>query len=257
MRKIWAARTGGCWLIARYPFMPASPSSGVGGVATTPGSRGAQPPSRRPRCGGASPLPSPLSTLARPSFPEQVARSRAHPSERCEVTPRTFTSGGWHQRARLLFARLDLEALIANRGGFDDTDVGGVCVGRDALVPTAFAADPMPADFKNAAKYCKAVRESKGVEAFQSLYGTNPNKKNAFGKCVSQDREREGRASARTPRSSLLPRPPARREGRQRSEVRAGLQELRAVREGQEEPELEFVCLGWASAGKGIAPFPA
>jgi hypothetical protein len=54
------------------------------------------------------------------------------------------------------------------------------------LVPTALAADPTPADFKNAAKYCKAVRESKGVEAFQSLYGTNPNKKNAFGKCVSK-----------------------------------------------------------------------
>jgi hypothetical protein len=54
------------------------------------------------------------------------------------------------------------------------------------LVPAAFAADPTPADFKNAAKYCTAVRESKGVEAFQTLYGKNANKKNAFGKCVSQ-----------------------------------------------------------------------
>ena len=54
------------------------------------------------------------------------------------------------------------------------------------LVPAAFAADPTPADFKNAAKYCKAVRESKGVEAFRTAYGTNANKKNAFGKCVSQ-----------------------------------------------------------------------
>jgi len=53
------------------------------------------------------------------------------------------------------------------------------------VVPSALAADPNPADFKNAAKYCKAVRESKGVEAFQTQYGTNPNKKNAFGKCVS------------------------------------------------------------------------
>ena len=53
------------------------------------------------------------------------------------------------------------------------------------LVPAAFAADPTPADFKNAAKYCNAVRESKGVEAFQTLYGKNANKKNAFGKCVS------------------------------------------------------------------------
>ena len=52
--------------------------------------------------------------------------------------------------------------------------------------PTALSADPVPADYKNAAKYCKAVRESKGVEAFQTAYGKNKNKKNAFGKCVSQ-----------------------------------------------------------------------
>src|SRR6187402_1324588 len=53
------------------------------------------------------------------------------------------------------------------------------------LIPSALAADPTPADFKNAAKYCKAVRESKGVDAFQTQYGTNKNKKNAYGKCVS------------------------------------------------------------------------
>lgn len=52
-------------------------------------------------------------------------------------------------------------------------------------VPGASAADPTPADFKNAAKYCKAVREAKGVDAFQTQYGTNKNKKNAYGKCVS------------------------------------------------------------------------
>ena len=53
------------------------------------------------------------------------------------------------------------------------------------LPPLALAADPVPADFKNAAKYCKAVRTAKGVEAFGALYGTNANKKNAYGKCVS------------------------------------------------------------------------
>jgi hypothetical protein len=62
-----------------------------------------------------------------------------------------------------------------------------MCVLLVALaVPVALAADPTPADFKNAAKYCKAVRESKGLEAFGTQYGTNANKKNAFGKCVSQ-----------------------------------------------------------------------
>ena len=61
-----------------------------------------------------------------------------------------------------------------------------MCVLLAALgAPAALAADPTPADFKNAAKYCKAVRESKGVEAFATQYGTNKNKKNAFGKCVS------------------------------------------------------------------------
>ena len=61
-----------------------------------------------------------------------------------------------------------------------------VCAAVAAMVvPAALAADPVPADFKNAAKYCKAVRESKGVEAFQTQYGKNANKKNAFGKCVS------------------------------------------------------------------------
>jgi opacity protein-like surface antigen len=62
-----------------------------------------------------------------------------------------------------------------------------VCASIVALAaPAALAADPVPADFKNAAKYCKAVRDSKGVDAFQTAYGTNKNKKNAFGKCVSQ-----------------------------------------------------------------------
>ena len=66
------------------------------------------------------------------------------------------------------------------------TRILAVCVLVAALVvPAALAADPAPADFKNATKYCKAVRESKGVDAFQTQYGTNKNKKNAFGKCVS------------------------------------------------------------------------
>ena len=37
----------------------------------------------------------------------------------------------------------------------------------------------------NAAKACKAER-AQNPEAFRTKYGTNPNKRNAFGKCVSQ-----------------------------------------------------------------------
>jgi hypothetical protein len=39
---------------------------------------------------------------------------------------------------------------------------------------------------KNAAKKCAAERAEMGEEAFAEQYGTNANKRNAFGKCVSQ-----------------------------------------------------------------------
>jgi len=39
---------------------------------------------------------------------------------------------------------------------------------------------------KNAAKKCKAEREAMGADAFKAKYGTNANKANALGKCVSK-----------------------------------------------------------------------
>ena len=65
------------------------------------------------------------------------------------------------------------------------------------LVPAALAADPVPADFKNAAKYCQALRASKGVEAFRTQWGSSshPNKMNAFGKCVSATNKAKAKAA--------------------------------------------------------------
>lgn len=42
------------------------------------------------------------------------------------------------------------------------------------------------AETLNAARVCKAERRQLGVTAFNAKYGTNPNRRNAFGKCVSQ-----------------------------------------------------------------------
>ncbi|HEX4747444.1 MAG TPA: hypothetical protein VFU99_11260 [Gaiellaceae bacterium] len=39
---------------------------------------------------------------------------------------------------------------------------------------------------QHAAQTCKAERARLGVEVFKTTYGTNKNKTNAFGKCVSQ-----------------------------------------------------------------------
>jgi hypothetical protein len=53
-----------------------------------------------------------------------------------------------------------------------------------AIAPAAaLAADPAPSDFKNAAKYCKALKSQSGGANFASMFGT---KKSAYGKCVSQ-----------------------------------------------------------------------
>ena len=57
-----------------------------------------------------------------------------------------------------------------------------------AIVPAvASAADPSPSDFKNAAKYCKALKAASG-SSFASMFGT---KKNAYGKCVSSTAKKE------------------------------------------------------------------
>jgi hypothetical protein len=61
--------------------------------------------------------------------------------------------------------------------------------------PAALAADPVPSDYKNAAKYCQALRTAKGVEAFRAQWGTNPNKMNAFGKCVSATNKAKAKKS--------------------------------------------------------------
>ena len=63
-----------------------------------------------------------------------------------------------------------------------------------AGIPAAYAASPNQEKPKSAqaqsaedtaAKRCKAERERIGVQAFKTKYGTNKNKANAFGKCVS------------------------------------------------------------------------
>jgi hypothetical protein len=69
------------------------------------------------------------------------------------------------------------------------------------VAPATAAAKPTKADRKNAAKECRTERGTSAAtrEAFKLRYGTNKNKRNAFGKCVSrrskdQEKERESAA---------------------------------------------------------------
>jgi len=67
-------------------------------------------------------------------------------------------------------------------------------------VPATAGAQPDQTDRSNAAQECRAERGSTDAtrEAFVAKYGTNANKRNAFGKCVSQrarDEEQEGKVA--------------------------------------------------------------
>jgi hypothetical protein len=69
---------------------------------------------------------------------------------------------------------------------------GALCVA--AITPVAAsAADPAPSDFKNAAKYCKALKAASGSN-FASMFGT---KKNAYGKCVSSTAKKQANEDAK------------------------------------------------------------
>jgi len=70
------------------------------------------------------------------------------------------------------------------------------------VVPAAsFAGTPNGQDRANGARACRALRDSMGTELFRQTYGTaQSNRRNAFGRCVSQwaRSEQHNRISARS-----------------------------------------------------------
>ncbi|TML56279.1 MAG: hypothetical protein E6G15_01420 [Actinobacteria bacterium] len=55
-----------------------------------------------------------------------------------------------------------------------------------AVPAWATAGSPSAGDRTNAAKQCASEHQAMGTDLFKQTYGTNANKSNAFGKCVSQ-----------------------------------------------------------------------
>jgi len=54
-----------------------------------------------------------------------------------------------------------------------------------AVPAWATAGSPSAGDRTNAAKQCASEHQAMGTDLFKQTYGTNANKSNAFGKCVS------------------------------------------------------------------------
>jgi len=69
------------------------------------------------------------------------------------------------------------------------------------IVPAASLGGPNGQDRENAARACRALRATLGVELFRQSYGTvQSNRRNAFGKCVSRwtRAEHQNRVSAQS-----------------------------------------------------------
>jgi hypothetical protein len=76
------------------------------------------------------------------------------------------------------------EAAFNAKYGRSDKDRSafGKCVSQQAKAARAEQQE----ETVNAARTCKAERKALGAEAFRAKHGTNRNKSNAFGKCVSK-----------------------------------------------------------------------
>ena len=63
-----------------------------------------------------------------------------------------------------------------------------------AVPAIAIADEPSQQNFKNAAKYCKDLRQASGEQNFRSMFGGGDN---AYGKCVSQNAKKDQRQEQR------------------------------------------------------------
>jgi hypothetical protein len=82
----------------------------------------------------------------------------------------------------------DPAAFAAKYGtGKNGANAHGKCVSQQSKAKTAETVDAQVAADVSAAKACKAERKA-DPQAFADKYGTNHNKRNAFGKCVSKQK---------------------------------------------------------------------
>jgi hypothetical protein len=75
--------------------------------------------------------------------------------------------------------------LVVDSGWFFTSDKEQTVLVRNVTLNGKTFITPQEPGKQNPAKLCKAQRDSLGASAFNELWGTNGNDRNAFGKCVS------------------------------------------------------------------------
>jgi hypothetical protein len=110
------------------------------------------------------------------SDPCRVDTSQLAPGTQCTT---------WAAAVALLGSQTVTGIQLVVDSGWFFTDEEQTVLVRNVTVNGKTYITPQTPSKQNPAKLCKAQRDSLGESAFNELWGTNPNDRNAFGKCVS------------------------------------------------------------------------
>jgi hypothetical protein len=110
--------------------------------------------------------------------PENPGNSQSAPGQSAEKNAAKACKAERGTTAQTIATFKDKYGTNANK-----SNAFGKCV--SAKVKKAEEQEALEEARENAAKKCKAERDL-GLQAFKDKYGTNANKSNAFGKCVSK-----------------------------------------------------------------------
>ena len=117
--------------------------------------------------------------------PENPGKSQSAPGQSAEKNAAKACKAERGTTAQSVAAFKERYGTNANKA-----NAFGKCVSGKAKAKKEAAAEDAAEERaeENAAKKCKAERgtTAQSIEAFKQKYGTNPNKANAFGKCVSK-----------------------------------------------------------------------
>ncbi|MEX2644661.1 MAG: hypothetical protein WD249_00195 [Gaiellaceae bacterium] len=102
-----------------------------------------------------------------------------------------------YAHAKTLLGRMTVESIrFVADGGWAFADKEQTVLLRTATVNQHVFRFGTGTRMDNPARICKELRSEMGASAFATMWGTNPNKRNAFGKCVSHHAKMQQQATA-------------------------------------------------------------
>ena len=129
-------------------------------------------------------------------------------SDACRVDTSQLSPGTqcttWAAAVALLGPQVVTGIQLVVDGGWQPADKEQTVLVRNVTINDKTSITPQAPSKPNPAKLCAAQRASLGTSAFNELWGTNGNDRNAFGKCVSAMAKAQGQGMAAAAQASIM-----------------------------------------------------